>query len=144
MLSAEMYKALPYFFMFEKVTKYFASKATGGAIDGVKESLNDKINQYGDILNFGLVLSVIILGGQFITKHSDRRERRYGAPVYIPGNLPPGSPPVVINNYYQQREPVNTCTTPYYKREEKPKYYGNNTYIKGTQPRTSKPAIKKR
>lgn len=102
--------------MFEKVTKYFAGKAAGNAVEGVKETLNDKIDQYGDIIKIGLVLSVIIFGGHHITKTSERKRNRY-ASAYIPENLPPGSPPVIINNYYQE---------PYYQREERQRYHGNN------------------
>lgn len=122
--------------MFEKVSKYFASKATSGAVDGVKETLNDKIDKYGDILNFGLVLSVIILGGHFVSKRDRRRSQNY-VPSYIPEN---GAPPVIINNYYQdayQSYPV------YQRREEKQRYHGNN-YIQRAQPGAQKPPCKKR
>ena len=119
--------------MFEKVTKYFASKATDGAIDGVKESLNDKIDKYGDILNFGLVLSVIIIGGHFITRQpKTRRHHEYQSDFYIP-DCNPGNTPIVINNYYHD----NT------RREEKQRHYGEKRYIEEPRQRTARPAYKK-
>lgn len=86
-------------FMFEKVTKYFASRAADGAVDGVKNSLNEKFDQYGDIIRIGLVLSVIIFGGRHITKRNDRGS------YYIPQSGDYGRP-IVINNYYPGYQPT--------------------------------------
>ena len=85
--------------MFEKVTKWFTSKATDTAIEGAKTSLNEKIDQYGDIIKVGLVLSIIIFGGRHIT----RRGRNDG---YIAQGSelvrPQGGQPIIINNYYPE------------------------------------------
>ncbi len=88
--------ALPISFMFEKWTKKLAGKATDGAVEGVKETLNDKIDQYGDIIKFGLVMTVIAIGGHQFTKRT--RNSFLSAPE--PYHLPAGTQPVIINNYY--------------------------------------------
>ena len=80
-------------FMFEKITKYFANRAADNVVDGVSTSINEKFDQYGDIIRIGLVLGVIILGGRHITK----RDNRNNGCAYI---NPPGSQPIIINNYY--------------------------------------------
>lgn len=117
--------------MFEKITKYFSSKATNGAIDGVKETLNEKIDKYGDILNFGLVLSVIIIGGHFVAKQP-RRRREYQSDFYLPeGNR---AAPIVINNYYHDNQ----------RREERQRYYGEKRYIENPRQRTAGTSYKKR
>lgn len=85
--------------MFEKISKYFANRAADGAVEGVKTSLNEKFDQYGDIIRIGLVLSVIILGGRHITKSGSMNRAR----GYDPARLPQAGqpyPPIVINNYY--------------------------------------------
>lgn len=110
---------LLFLIMFEKLSKRFASKATDGAVEGVKETLNDKIDQYGDIIKIGLVLGVIILGTKHLTR---QRPTTYSMPYgYLPLNTgyPSYSPydihrhvsthreydkPIVINNYYQEME----------------------------------------
>jgi len=84
-------------FMFEKWTKRFANKATDGAVEGVKEALNDKIDRYGDIIQVGLVIAVIAFGGKHLIKPKTQ------PPVYQPQQLRiPGysGQPIVINNYY--------------------------------------------
>lgn len=90
--------------MFEKWTKKFASKATDGAVEGVKETLNDKIDQYGDIIKVGLVLSVIIFGGKHLTKRQNTPPSMPVMPMpgpyyggYMCGQY--GQPPMVVNNY---------------------------------------------
>ena len=85
--------------MFEKWTRKIAGKVTDSAAEGMKKSFNDRMDQYGDIIQIGLVLGVIIIGGRHLTKR-----RRDPQETYIPYQLPAGSPPVVINNYYRERE----------------------------------------
>ena len=84
-------------FMFEKWTKKVASKATDSAIEGAAQSLNDRITQYGDIIQIGLVLGVIVLGTRPVTRKQ---------PVYIPPGLPSRQSPVIVNNYYREREDI--------------------------------------
>lgn len=85
--------------MFEKLTKKIAGRVTDTAADGMKKTFNDRIDQYGDIIQIGLVLGVIIIGGRHLTrKQRDPRES------YIPYRLPEGGSPIVINNYYRERE----------------------------------------
>jgi hypothetical protein len=86
--------------MFEKWTKHFASKATDAGIEGVKETLNDKIDQYGDIIKMGLVLSVVIFGGRHLTKQYNYYSNM---PMQQPYGLPSSGRPIVINNYYQEK-----------------------------------------
>lgn len=79
--------------MFEKWTKKVASKATNGAVDGVKETLNDKLDTYSGIIKIGLTLAVIIFGSSKIANHQPPAQnisRGYG-------NIP--QQPIVINNY---------------------------------------------
>lgn len=92
--------------MFEKWTK----KATTSAVENVKKTLNDRIDDWGDIIQFGLVLTVIILGGRHLTKKSHANN--------IPGQLqlPNGGQPIIINNYYtREREDIG------HERREKTK-----------------------
>jgi len=102
------------FTMFEKITKKFASKATDSVIEGATQSLNDRISQYGDIIQIGLVLGVIILGSRHIAgKNRNDRQRDY-IPAYLP---PPGSgQPIIVNNYYREREDK-------YERNKQQQYY---------------------
>ena len=91
--------------MFEKWTRKVASRATDSAVEGMKTTLNDRIDQYGDIIKIGLVLSVIIFGGKHLTK---REAPRYSAPPPSYPNYPPqqfrlpqgNGTPIVINNFY--------------------------------------------
>ncbi len=84
--------------MFEKWIKKSTNRAADSAIEGVKESLNDKIDKYGDIIQIGLVLSVIIFGGRHLTK----KHEPYRSPVEdLPYRLTGGNgQPIIINNYY--------------------------------------------
>ena len=87
--------------MFDRWTKKAASKITDNAVEGAKQSLNERIEKYGDIIQIGLVLGVIILGSRHITGHS--RQPTYAG--YLPQyNLPDGRVPVIVNNYYRERE----------------------------------------
>ena len=90
--------------MFEKWTKKFAEKATDSAINGAAQSLNDRIGKYGDIIQIGLVLGVIILGSSHIAGRN--RQERHRNQSYIPAYLPPAGSgqPVIVNNYYRERE----------------------------------------
>ncbi len=107
------------FAMFEKWTKKVASKATDGAVEGVKESLNDKINQYGDIISIGLVLGVIIVGGRHLTKPRHGNPQMY-IPAQIPGN---GQAPIIVNNYYREREDYS------HERSKRNNYYVQNGQV---------------
>lgn len=85
--------------MFEKISKRFGSRATDGAIEGVKETLNNRMDRYSDIIQIGLVVCVIALGGNKLIGHGRKQANGY---------LPHGSDcmnsqagaPIVINNYY--------------------------------------------
>ena len=86
--------------MFEKLSKRFASKATDGAVEGVRETLNDKFDQYGDMIKIGLVFVVVALGGKHLTKKDKPAENHYPQPVEY-YRLPSGNQPIIVNNYYQ-------------------------------------------
>ena len=93
--------------MFEKFTKKFTTKTT----DTIKKSFNDRIDEYGDIIQIGLVLSVIILGGRHLTKRNNRKNATY---YPEPMDFSSGQP-IVINNYYgHERE-----ETRYERRERR-------------------------
>ena len=102
--------------MFEKWTKKTTSKITDSAVEGVKDTLNDKINQYGDIIQIGLVLFVIIFGGHHLTKKPERQQIQE---AYVPLRLPSGGQPIVINNYYREREERPYHDRQNYVRQEK-------------------------
>lgn len=91
--------------MFEKWTRKFAEKATDSAINGAAQTLNDRIGKYGDIIQIGLVLGVIILGSSHIAG-KNRHEKQQQHTSYIPAYLPPpgSGQPVIVNNYYHERE----------------------------------------
>jgi hypothetical protein len=100
--------------MLERITKRFTNKATSNVIENTKKTFNERIDEYGDIIEIGLVLSVIILGGHHFTKKSRRRSDPidYGNPY----NLPSGQP-IIINNYYtSEREEFKPYVTR--KKEE--------------------------
>lgn len=83
------------FIMFEKFTKKVASKATDSAVDGVKETLNDKLETYSGIIKIGLTLAVIIFGSIKINDH--KNTSTYNLPS---GHYHPQVPqPIIINNY---------------------------------------------
>jgi hypothetical protein len=108
--------------MLERFTKRVSSKATEGAIESVKTTLNDRIDQYGDIIKIGLVLSVIIFGGKHLTKKSSRRISLYDdSPFYLPAG---SGQPIVINNYYQR------------ETKEAVSYHGNQKHYE--PPKTGK------
>lgn len=90
-----MMETLPFsfFFMFEKWTKKVASKATDHAMDGVKESLNDKLETYSGIIKIGLTLGVIIFGSVKINDHQTRKKEQSRLPAEYP------QAPIIINNY---------------------------------------------
>ena len=69
--------------MFEKWTKKVASKATDGAVEGVKETLNDKLDTYSGIIKIGLTLAVIIFGS---VKINDHRVKNQPSVYLPPGN----------------------------------------------------------
>lgn len=100
---------LPVSFMFEKVTKWFINKSADGAIEEAKSTFNEKVDQYGDIIKVGLVLSVIILGGRHITKRNSHSGN------YLPDNTCSGQSPIVINNFYSDN---------YGRNERREKTYG--------------------
>lgn len=79
--------------MFEKWTKKVTSKVTDSAVDGVKETLNDKLETYSGIIKIGLTLAVIIFGSIKINDHSIQ--------VSQTPKLNSGYPqqPIIINNY---------------------------------------------
>ena len=65
------------FLMFERWTK----KATDNAVENVKKTFNDRIEENGDIIKFGLVLMVIILGGKHLTKR-DKHQNIYSRAIH--------------------------------------------------------------
>ena len=85
--------------MLEKISKYFSKKMADGTVDGLKSSASEFVNEYGDILKFGLAIGVIMLGSHHITKQN-RRNSYISSPVYsgYPGQ------PIVINNYYADHQ----------------------------------------
>ena len=89
------YIALRISFMFEKISKYFANRAADGAVEGVKTSVNEKMDKYGDIIMAGLALGIIVIGSRHITKQNQTNPYLYS-----------GSQPIIINNYYQ--DPYST------------------------------------
>ena len=95
--------------MFEKMTKRFASKATDGAVEGVRETLNDKFNKYSDAIFPWLVLGVVVVG----TRHLTKQHQQTYLPAQIPGN---GQAPIIVNNYYREREEYS------YERNSRRKY----------------------
>lgn len=103
-------------FMFERFTK----KATDNAVENVKKTLNDRIDEYGDIIKIGLVVAVIILGGKHFT---NTRKNRYDRDL----NLPTGNgQPIIINNYYS-REREEREERRYGRREETETYRSRGT-----------------
>ena len=109
-------------FMFEKWTKKVASKATDSAIEGAAQTLNDRIGQYGDIIQIGLVLGVIILGSRHLTR---KTTRNHAEQTYIPANLPSGQP-IIVNNYYREREEYS------HERSKRGNSYIQNGELQGT------------
>lgn len=110
-------------FMFEKLTKKFTTKAT----DNVKKTLNDRIDEYGDIIKIGLVISVIVLGGKHLTKKNN--QKRNLIEPYSSQNMLPGNQPIIINNYYT-REREETRNERRERRESR-----TGTSEKSIQPR---------
>ena len=89
------------FLMFEKWTKKLSQKATDSALEGAAQSLNDRIGQYGDIIQIGLVLGVIVLGTRHLTRDNQRRFATVQS--YLPAQTT-GGQPIIVNNYYRERE----------------------------------------
>lgn len=83
--------------MFEKWTKKVSSKATDGAVEGIKETLNDKLDTYSGIIKIGLTIGVIIFGSMKINDHRSKQERLYGMQREHYNSYP--QQPIVINNY---------------------------------------------
>ena len=86
--------------MFERWTKRFATKATDGAVDGIKESLNDKLDTYSGIIKIGLTIGIIIFGSTKINDHrkKDTQSSSIQSSGYLYGHTYPQQPSV-INNY---------------------------------------------
>lgn len=94
-----MQRSSPFLFMFEKFTKRFASKATDSALEGVAQTLNEKIGPHIDMIQIGLVFGVIALG-----THITKRKNSAAMQTYIPAHMPDHRAPITINNYYRERE----------------------------------------
>ena len=84
--------------MFDRLTKKISGKVTDATVEGAKKSVNDRMDQYGDIIQIGLVLLVIGIGGKHLIGIRRPREERY-----IPETTDRGQP-IIINNYYRERE----------------------------------------
>lgn len=93
--------------MFEKFSKKLGLKATDGVVEGAKQSLNDRMDKYSDIIEIGLVVAVIAFGGNKLLGHSRRKSVVDEPQRYFNGN----GTPIIINNYYQQKsfEPNPYC-----------------------------------
>ena len=85
------------FIMFEKWTKRVASKAADSAVDGVKETLNDKLETYSGIIKIGLTLAVIIFGSIKINDHATKQQQKFSGRDQNNYGLP--QQPIIINNY---------------------------------------------
>lgn len=85
--------------MFEKWTKKVATKATDSAVDGVKESLNDKLETYSGIIKIGLTLAVIIFGSVKINDHASKNESPAGLTSGRYRSYDQPQQPIIINNY---------------------------------------------
>ncbi|MDT3386716.1 MAG: hypothetical protein LIR46_02980 [Bacteroidota bacterium] len=85
-------------FMFERFKK-IASKATDNAVEGVKKSLSDRFEKYGDIFFAGLAIGTIVIGSHHLMKSSMKNQ-----PQYLPYPTGNGQQPIIINNYYYERE----------------------------------------
>lgn len=124
--------------MFEKLTKKLAGKATDNAVEGVKKNINDRIDQYGDMIQIGLVIGVTVWGLRHLTKRSSSAYMPEES--YIPCRLPGGQQPIVINNYYRERE--DRYEQRYNKRNA---YIGSNGQVcQGAAAQTAYPQRKGR
>lgn len=85
--------------MFEKWTKKVASKATDNAVDGVKETLNDKLETYSGIIKIGLTLAVIIFGSVKINDHQNKLKNNISASGGYGYDHDQPQQPIIINNY---------------------------------------------
>jgi hypothetical protein len=122
--------------MFEKFTKWFANKAADGAVAGVKTSINEKVDQYGDIIRIGLVIGITALGVHHITKQNS-----LGPPGNYPMRLPQsGHQPIVINNYYPGYLNQGYSTSSTRARNERRYSYERSYYI----PQQTRTPYKKR
>ena len=86
---------------FDKWTKKVATKATDGDVEGVKESLNDKLETYSGIIKIGLTLDVIIFGSKKINDHAKMQRQQPQHQEYLYGYEYPmqRQQPIIINNY---------------------------------------------
>ena len=85
--------------MFEKFTKKFASKATDSALEGVTQTISEKVGPHIDMIQIGLVFGVIALG-----THIAKRKTAPPLHTYIPAQPMDHQAPITINNYYRERE----------------------------------------
>lgn len=89
--------------IFDKWTKKVATKATDGAVEGVKETLNDKLETYSGIIKIGLTLAVIIFGSKKINDHAKTQRQQPQYQTYTYGYEYPmqmqRQQPIIINNY---------------------------------------------
>lgn len=99
---------------FDKWTKKVATKATDGAVEGVKESLNDKLETYSGIIKIGLTLGVIIFGSVKINDHAKKQNSQM-AHNYIGAS--DRQQPIIINNY------ITDGRTPYYGQRQNHKQH---------------------
>lgn len=91
--------------LFDKWTKKVATRATDGAVEGVKESLNDKLETYSGIIKIGLTLGVIIFGSVKINDHAKKQNQHYAG-------ISDRQQPIIINNY------ITDGRTPYYGQQK--------------------------
>ena len=83
--------------LFEKWTKKVSGTATKSAVEGVKETLNDKLDAYSGIIKIGLTIGVIIFGS---IKINDHRQALIAQTQIPQSSSNPGQPqPIIINNY---------------------------------------------
>ncbi len=105
--------------MFEKWTKKIASKSTDSAIEGAKQTLNDRLDKYSDIIVIGLIIGVIAFGGNKLINGNKKKETNNQ--LYLPQGQAQGSP-IVINNYISdpyERNPYRNAAKGGYKQWKK-------------------------
>lgn len=86
--------------LFEKWTKKVSGTATKSAVEGVKETLNDKLDAYSGIIKIGLTIGVIIFGSIKINDHRQAQIAQTQIPQSSLYYSNPGQPqPIIINNY---------------------------------------------
>ena len=85
--------------LFEKWTKKVSGKATNSAVEGIKETLNDKLDAYSGIIKIGLTIGVIIFGSIKINDHRQAQvqtQMPQSSSYYSNHGQPQ---PIIINNY---------------------------------------------